>query len=631
MTHANAIRLPDWYAAFSPNAVIEPGPADCEGSCRIGPFTVFAPESGCAIARMGRPDRPGVVLFDGYLFDVGSLAAELGLAQPVSNLADLVAAAYQRWGEDVFDRLDGRYMAAIWDDEAERLLIGHDALGRQPVFYAAEPGELWFTSNLLALASSGRVANTPNRLSLALAMLVYWPEAGDTFFARIHRVRPGHYLDVSRLLTVVERRHFDLMPEDDEPWLSETEVLNGFEPALIRAVERCMALAPQGLMLSGGVDSVTVAALAAERWQAHGRPPLIAVSGRTGRALSYEERMQSQVADALKMPHIIRTTPEWTGGRDDISLSFDVTPELPGPSLIYWVGTYMQFYRTAAAHDVNTLLTGSGGDNWLGVADTHAADLMRRLQIGQLLRFMKATVATGGASLRGSAQRLLWSGGLRPHLDTLWARVAPASKDWYHRRKWEERLPAWLCPEPSLRSELVDRLMSRRTPALTASGRIPRSYYRHSLRSTGNPYVQYEHEIAYQVESRCGVRLLSPYHDRRLVSFFNRIPPRVLIYGDRYKGLLRPVVAKRFPQFGLEDQRKEYSPDGQNIMRRDLRLAVAAKWPDHRFEVLGRLGVVDAGRAEREVERADAHGFRELTRMFILMSTERWLRVHTSV
>ena len=56
------------------------------------------------------------------------------------------------------------------------------------------------------------------------------------------------------------------------------------------------------------------------------------------------------VPGALAMPHIVSTTPEWTGGRDDISLSLNITPELPSPSRIYWVGTYTRFYRQTAAH-----------------------------------------------------------------------------------------------------------------------------------------------------------------------------------------------------------------------------------------------------------------------------------------
>ena len=82
------------------------------------------------------------------------------------------------------------------------------------------------------------------------------------------------------------------------------------------------------------------------------------------------------------MPHLVSTTPEWTEGRDDVSLSLEATDQLPSPSRVYWVGTSSRFYRRTSAQRLNVLLTGAGGDNWLGVADTHAADLMRNGQLG---------------------------------------------------------------------------------------------------------------------------------------------------------------------------------------------------------------------------------------------------------
>jgi hypothetical protein len=279
---------------------------------------------------------------------------------------------------------------------------------------------------------------------------------------------------------------------------------------------------------------------------------------------------------------------------------------------------------------VNILLTGAGGDNWLGVAESYAADLIRRFHLVQLFRFMKADMGTGGSSARNSARRLLWAGGVRPHVDTLWTRVAPERKARYHRRKWEERLPAWICPDKELREDLVCRLLARRTPGLTPAGAAPRSYYRQGVRAVSNPYMHFENETAYHIETGCGLRLLSPYHDRRLVSFFNRIPPRVLVHGDRYKGLLRPIVARHLPGLGLENQRKLYPREQEDRNLRDLRHSVASAWAGVRFDRLERLGVVGPG-AKHDFDATGDTGFNAIVRMFIMMSAELWTRVHADV
>jgi asparagine synthetase B (glutamine-hydrolysing) len=429
----------------------------------------------------------------------------------------------------------------------------------------------------------------------------------------------------------VERKHWSLIPETEDEWLSEKEVLDGFEPALARAVERCMALAPQGIMLSGGVDSVTIAALASEYGRRRALPPLVAMSGRTGDAVAPDEQMQSDVAHALGLPHIVATTPEWTNGRDRIVLALEMAKDLPAPSRVYWVGTYSAFYRRAVAHGLHVVLSGAGGDNWLGVADVHAADLLSRFRLVQLFRFLRASAETGGRPLSNALVRLLWTGGLRPHVDTRWAQVAPTRKQRYHLRKWRERLPQWVCPDADLREELVQNLVARRTPPLTDGGRVPASYYLHSLRTMANAYMHYEYETAHHVEHLTGLRVLSPYHDRALVTFFNHISPRVLLHGTRYKGLLRPLVAKHLPNLGLENQRKAYPRRHRDKTLAAVRQSIAQVWSGERFEALGRLGVVNAAAAQREVEHVGQCGFEEIGALFALLHADRWVRIHAGM
>lgn len=621
-----AVVLPRWYARLGPEG--PDGPSGAPGVLLAGRLQLFDPEQGCDVMTFGRNGR-SVAVFDGYLFDRDALAAELG--RPGSSAAPaLLAVAYERWGERLFERFDGSYLAAIWDDEAETLLLGHDALGRHPAFYSAGGDGFWFGSNILALAGSGRVSNRPNRVSLAMGMLLFWPEAGETHFEAIRRVRPGHYLKVGAGPSLSETCYWTPIPDDDEPWLPHDEVHERFEPELQKAVERRMALGPQGIMLSGGVDSVTVAALAARCTAERGSAPLTAVSGRTGYELTGEERMQSRVAEALGMPRVVSTTLEWLNGRDPIQASLDICAELPSPTRIWWVGTYTRFYRRTADQGLHVLLTGAGGDNWLGVADAHAADLMRRFRPIELARFVRADIGTGGASFVSAARRLLWAGGVVPLVNSTWALLAPDHKLRYHSRKWSERLPRWLCPDPALRRELIERLVGRRTPDRDASGARPRNYYRHSLRTADSPYLHFENETGHHIQHWCGLRLLSPYHDHRLVGFFNRISPEVLLHGGRYKGLLRPVVARHFPGLGLERQRKDYPKEHQQRKLAELRQSLSRAARASTYEELSRVGVLDAAAFVHEVRASPQMEFTGLARVFTALSAEQWLPRRTS-
>ncbi len=582
------------------------------------------------MSTFGDSADPGVVLFDGYLFERRAMRRELSLDVDANDAA-IAGAAYATWGLDALDKLDGSYLVALWDPRERRLILGHDALGHHPVFYADGSDALWFTSNVLALPAAGVVRRDPNRVSLALAALLYWPAAGQTFFEQVRRLRPGHYLEVQGGRQVREVAYWSPWLGDDEPGLTEQEAWEQFEPALVGAIGRCMELAPDGIMLSGGLDSVTIAALAADYARERAEPLICAVSGRRDFPPSDEEPMQTAVAAALRMRHITARESEWLHGRSMVDLSLEKVPELPGPSRIYWVGGYMNFYRHTAAQGVHVALTGSGGDNWVSVVDAYSAHAMRQLRFGEVARHMRSWMGTGGLSFRSAAHHLLWSGGLRLLLDSASARLIPSLKRRYHQHRALSALPSWVCPDPALKEAVAETLYRQRPASLAGDGRIPANFYRHSQRAAANPYYHYEFEVGFHVESACGLRLLSPYHDKRVVRFLNSIPPHVLLHGDNYKGMLRPVAEKRLPDIGLGRQRKIYERDVRAAQHDQLREGVAQAWAAQDLRVLAEFGVVDRSAAEGTLDVNGPGASRNLVSMYALMSADRWTATHAVV
>src|SRR5579863_1849069 len=216
-------RSPQWQACYDIAAAREGRLSALGGpvAVRVGPLAVLQADRGAVVSTFGDPARPSVVVFDGYLFDRRERATALGFGTRAATDAELFGAGYARWGAGVFREFEGRYLAAVWDSERRRLLLGHDALGRHPAFYSNTTDGHWFGTNVLALASTPRLSNRPNRLSLALGMLMYWPEAGQTFFEAIQRVRPGHYLQVTEAGSCTEHEYWDPLPAEDEAWLPD--------------------------------------------------------------------------------------------------------------------------------------------------------------------------------------------------------------------------------------------------------------------------------------------------------------------------------------------------------------------------------------------------------------------------
>ena len=210
-----------------------------------GPFRLIGHESGNTLSVF--KNKTGIhTLFEGHLLDVSNLDIDSYPPVTIDDPARLISLGYQQFGTDVFDKLGGRYWAAIWDEGARTLLISHDHFSRCPVYYAECREGLIFSSNIFALAYSGKIERTPNRLSMALRLLGKWPEAGETFFSNIRRLRPGHYLSWtarSRLKEICYNELFPLEPRED---IRIEDAFSRFESTFEDAVDRDTGQKPRG-------------------------------------------------------------------------------------------------------------------------------------------------------------------------------------------------------------------------------------------------------------------------------------------------------------------------------------------------------------------------------------------------
>ncbi len=618
--------LPRWYARVGSAGAKAGASGEARGALRIGSVSIFDRGETLRLHRFG-PARESLALFEGYLFDRLPLARELEIAPDRATEARIVAAGYRRWGAGLFEHLDGGYLAAIWDHESRLLLAGRDALGNHPLYWSRAGDALWLTSNILALADSGRVPKRPDRVALALRLLGRWPRAGDTFFAGIRRLQPGHLLRLAAG-RLEERRYWHGLPDDDEPWIADERARDEFEPRLRAAVDRCLDVGGQGVMLSGGVDSVAIAALAVEGSRARGGPDLTAISAAAPPGFQSDAGApyQRPVAERLGMRHRVSDVRDWLGDRDWWEVFVEELVELPSPTVIWWTGEYMGFYRWAGRQGPRILLTGSGGDEWLGVPYPYLADLVRQLRLPTIAGLLRAGRTTGGAS-RTELLRSFWLHGLLPHANALWETLAPASRARRHRRTWLRRLPAWWCPDRDLFEETLSHLETLRLPGLDAGGRWPQSILRHAVRHfMRNPFGFYEGERNFHGNSLAGIRLLAPFHDRQMAEFFFRMSPEMQLHGGRSKGLLRPIVARRLPGLGLESQRKDYPAEERDLSSRSLRRSLPAAWPSVDFSRLFELGLAEPGTFPRRLESGDSWPILRLARMAPVAAAALWLR-----
>jgi asparagine synthase (glutamine-hydrolysing) len=177
---------------------------------------------------------------------------------------------YAEDGWHALDRLRGEFAFVIWDERRGELFAARDRFGIKPLYYTEHRGRLYLASEVKALLACG-VAARWDMGAFADHLLLCYP-ADRTLFAGVRQVPPGCYL-LASADGIVIRRYWDLdYPEASElPAMDDADAhLGDIESAVRDAVLiRMRADVPVAYHLSGGVDSSSVAALAAAAGEVH--------------------------------------------------------------------------------------------------------------------------------------------------------------------------------------------------------------------------------------------------------------------------------------------------------------------------------------------------------------------------
>ena len=595
-------QAPDWVLAVWPTARMACSSIGIERAAR-GPLSSF---------------------FHGVLFDRTELARAVGLADADSSDAMLVLSAYARWGEAVLPRLRGAFALGLVDARQGVALLARDPLGSHPLFYQrGADGEVTCAGSPEVLARQGPSGLELNRSALADYVCHRWPEPADTFFRNVLRVLPGHRVRLSTEGLRVDR-YWDPAPLDRPiKWTTHREA-EQFDALLDRAVDRGLAGHQGGIFLSGGLDSISIAAVAADRARRAGRPVPHALSLGFPEAGCDERLVQTAVARQLGLPMRLLDFHDAVGPRGLLAQSIELNRRLPSPLLNTWAPAYLQLARRGVTAGVRTILTGSGGDEWLTVSPFLGADLLRRGEIGSFVRFVRAWKRSYRASswLR-FGRAAVWTYSLRPLAGAALHTLAPNAWDRRRRRRRMDGDPAWVAPDPTLRQDLEDRACRTLAPPDPPHG----FYFQEVRTGLEHPVTSIELEEQYQFGQWLGVRFHHPYWDADLVDLLYRTPPRLLNQGGRSKGLVRDSLAKRFPALGFDRQRKVLATQYYRSVLLAEAPAIARTYGDCR--TLDELGVVDGPRAQRMIGEALASGSgttRQLHQAWDLLTLEAWAR-----
>jgi len=176
---------------------------------------------------------------------------------------EVIAHAYEVYGDDCVAELDGMFALAIWDTSARRLLLARDRMGEKPLYYHAGPDGFVFGSELRALLAHPSVPAVLSLESLSRYLAFEYVPAPYSIFAGVQKLLPGQLLTVSPGGKPTLQRYWDLEFRPDHS-VPEREWADRLLQQLEASVRRRMISdVPLGMFLSGGIDSGAIVALAA--------------------------------------------------------------------------------------------------------------------------------------------------------------------------------------------------------------------------------------------------------------------------------------------------------------------------------------------------------------------------------
>ncbi|WP_459801640.1 asparagine synthase (glutamine-hydrolyzing) [Herbidospora sp. RD11066] len=211
-----------------------------------------------------------VLTYSGEVYNFQELRAELeakGHAFRTYSDTEVLLHAYLEWGEDLAGHLNGMFAFAVWDTREEKLILVRDRMGIKPLYYYPTPGGVLFGSEPKAILANPMAERVVDADGLR-EMLAFVKTPENAIFKGMYEVRPGQIVRVTRQ-GLSKRRYWELTAyehTDDVP----TTVLNVRSLLDDIIARQLISDVPLCTLLSGGLDSSAVTALAAMDLQEQG-------------------------------------------------------------------------------------------------------------------------------------------------------------------------------------------------------------------------------------------------------------------------------------------------------------------------------------------------------------------------
>ncbi len=219
---------------------------------------------------MVNPANGDVLVFNGEIYNFRELRKQLeekGHIFHSESDTEVLLLAFQQWGIDCVNRIKGMFAFAIWSPRQNSLFLARDPMGIKPLYYWKMNGDkgVVFASEVKAFLAIPGFARNINRHSLDQFLEFGYSIGQDTIFQNVCRLLPGTWMRIEDGRVVESTVYFEPAVSLKNGQFETAELIEKTYHTLDQVVsEHLVADVPVGILLSGGLDSSLIAALAAK-------------------------------------------------------------------------------------------------------------------------------------------------------------------------------------------------------------------------------------------------------------------------------------------------------------------------------------------------------------------------------
>lgn len=315
------------------------------------------------------------IVFNGEIYNHKSLRNELerhGHQFKTQTDTEAIVHAYEEFGENCVQKLNGMFAFAIWDQHKNQLFLARDRVGIKPLYYYFDKKRLIFGSELKSILQADDIPRRIDLQALDNFLTLEYIPAPLSIFQDIRKLAPGHTLTF-RNNDIWIRNYWDveLKTNGAEPGELKTNLRDLLQDAV---KIRLMSDVPLGAFLSGGIDSSTIVAMMAQVMDQPVKTFSIGFEDSTYNELEYARL----IAKTFKTDHH-----EFIIKPDAVELSDTLLKFLDEPFGDFSIfPTYL--VSKMAREYVTVVLSGDGGDELFAGYDTYIADKIAKKYYSRL-------------------------------------------------------------------------------------------------------------------------------------------------------------------------------------------------------------------------------------------------------